>query len=123
MLISLSPPNLPWAGKASNFTRIDCFWLPGKREDSPEGWTPTSAITINATHLIAHPPQMPAHTTECKHRARARARHLDSVGLGARAVAVGGRETLITPRCYAGGVCSGGLSHRSVTAAIPATPA
>ena len=35
--------DIPFPVNASNLIRNDCFWLPAKRELSPDGWTPTSS--------------------------------------------------------------------------------
>ena len=38
---------------ASNWMRIDIFWLPGTRDDSPDGRTPTRAMTTPSIENVA----------------------------------------------------------------------
>ena len=52
-LTSSTPPiRLPMSN-ASNWMRIDIFWLPGTRDDSPEGRTPTRAMTTPSIENVA----------------------------------------------------------------------
>ena len=52
-LTSSTPPIFLPLSKASNCTRIDIFWLPGTRDDSPDGRTPTFAITTPSIENVA----------------------------------------------------------------------
>ena len=45
ILITFLPAKCPMPGNASNFTRMACLGLPGMRDDSPAGRTPTSSMT------------------------------------------------------------------------------
>src|SRR3954470_9652837 len=52
-LISSTPPFRLPLSKASNWIRIDIFWLPGTRDDSPDGRTPTCAMTTPSIENVA----------------------------------------------------------------------
>ena len=52
-LISSKPPIRFPLSKAANSTRIDIFWLPGTRDDSPAGRMPTLAMTTPLMENVA----------------------------------------------------------------------